>query len=63
VQAEDDAPRSLSLHPSSGATIRRLGELDIETLALMHGPAFTGDCHTALLDLADDFDRRIALLG
>jgi flavorubredoxin len=63
VQAEDDAPGSLSLHPSSGPTIRRLGELDIETLALMHGPAFTGDCHTALLDLADDFDRRIALLG
>lgn len=63
VQAEDDAPGSLSLHPSSGATVRRLGELDIETLALMHGPAFTGDCHTALLDLADDFDRRVALLG
>lgn len=63
VQAEDDAPGSLSLHPSSGATIRRLGELAIETLALMHGPAFTGDCHTALLDLADDFDRRVALLG
>jgi hypothetical protein len=29
----------------------------------MHGPAFTGDCHTALLDLASDFDRRTALLG
>ena len=35
---------SLSLHPSSGATIRRLAELDVDTLALMHGPAFTGDC-------------------
>jgi len=62
VQAEDAAPGSLSLHPSSGATIRRLAALDIDTLALMHGPAFTGDCQAALLDLATDFDRRISAL-
>lgn len=60
VEAEDAFPGSLSLHPSSGAIIRRLAELDVATLALMHGPAFTGDCHAALLDLADDFDRRTA---
>jgi hypothetical protein len=36
VRAEDDAPGSLSLHPSSAATIRRLAELDVETVALMH---------------------------
>lgn len=58
VEAEDMAPGSLSLHPSSGATIRRLAELDVATLALMHGPAFSGDCRRALLDLADDYDRR-----
>jgi flavorubredoxin len=63
VEAEDMAPGSLSLHPSSGATIRRLAELDIQTLAPMHAPAFSGDCRRALLDLADDFDRRIAALG
>ena len=63
VQAEDDAPGSLSLHPASASTVRRLAELEIETLALMHGPAFSGDCRAALLALADDFDRRIALLG
>ena len=63
VQAEDDAPGSLSLHPASAAIVRRLAALDVETLALMHGPAFTGDCHTALLDLAGDFDRRIGGLG
>ena len=63
MQAEDDAPGSLSLHPASAATVRRLAALDVETLALMHGPAFTGDCHTALLDLAGDFDRRIGALG
>ncbi len=63
VQAEDDAPGSLSLHPSSPVIIRTLAELDVETLALMHGPAFTGDCRSALLDLAGDFDRRISALG
>ena len=36
-----------------------LAELD-STLALMHGPTFTGDCRAALLDLADDYDKRIA---
>ena len=49
-----------SLAPASGATVRRLAELDIATLALMHGPAFSGDCRGALLHLADDFDKRIA---
>lgn len=63
VQAEDDDPGSLSLHPTSATTIRRLAELDIETLAPMHAPAFTGDCRAALIDLADDFDRRIAEIG
>ena len=60
VAAEDDFPGSSSLHPASGATIRRLASLAVETLAPMHGPAFTGDCRTALLDLADDFDKRVA---
>ena len=42
------------------ATLRGLADLDVDTLALMHGPAFSGDCRKALLDLADDFERRIA---
>ena len=58
--AAEDIFRSSSLAPSSGPTVRRLADLDIATLALMHGPAFTGDCRGALLDLADDFDKRIA---
>jgi flavorubredoxin len=61
VQAEDEMPGSLSLHPSSGATCRRLAELEIDTLAPMHAPAYTGDCRTALIDLAADFDRRMAM--
>ncbi len=59
AQAEDIF-RSSSLAPSSGATVRRLADLDVSALALMHGPTFSGDCRTALLDLADDFDKRIA---
>jgi len=58
--AAEDVFHSCSLAPNSGATVRSLADLDIATLALMHGPAFSGDCRTALLDLADDFDRRIA---
>jgi hypothetical protein len=41
-----------------GATIRRLSGLNPRTLALMHGPSFTGDGAGALRDLADDYDRR-----
>jgi flavorubredoxin len=56
----EDIFHSSSLAPSSGATVRRLAELDVSALALMHGPTFTGDCRGALLDLANDFDKRIA---
>jgi len=58
--AAEDIFHSCSLAPASSATVRRLADLDISTLALMHGPAFTGDCRAALLDLADDFDKRVA---
>lgn len=60
IAAEDDAPGSLSLHPSTGSIIRRLADLNVATLAPMHGSAFTGDCTTALIDIADDIDKRIA---
>lgn len=59
VAAEDSFPGSSSLHPATGSMIRSLAALDVHTLAPMHGPAFTGDCRVALLDLADDFDKRI----
>ncbi|MEY2426302.1 MAG: hypothetical protein QOI61_1874 [Actinomycetota bacterium] len=48
------------LSPQSGATVRKLAELDVATLAVMHGPTYSGDCKAALLALADDYDRRIA---
>jgi flavorubredoxin len=57
--AKDDYG-SWSLRPDSAAIVRQLAELDVSTLALMHGPAFTGDCPAALRDLADALDTRIA---
>jgi len=43
-----------------GATIRRLSNLEPHTLALMHGPSFTGNGAAALRALADDYDRRVS---
>ncbi|WP_166038778.1 MBL fold metallo-hydrolase [Sphingosinicella sp. YJ22] len=58
--AAEDLFRFSSLHPEMAATIRRLAPLAPTTLALMHGPAFAGDCAAALEALADDYDRRTA---
>jgi hypothetical protein len=58
VHAEDIFQAS-SLAPSSGATVRRLAALAPTTLALMHGPSFSGDGAAALGALADDYDRRV----
>jgi flavorubredoxin len=59
AMAAEDLFRASSLAPSSAGTVRRLAELSVQTLALMHGPAFTGDCREALHGLADDYDRRV----
>jgi flavorubredoxin len=55
----EDLFRSSSLHPTTGATMRRLAALSPSTLALMHGPSFAGDGAAALRALADDYDRRV----
>ncbi len=46
------------LNPDMGTTIRTLAELSPRTLALMHGPSFSGDGGAALRALADEYDRR-----
>lgn len=58
IAGEDIAGYS-ALNPAMGATLRKLAELKPRTLALMHGPAYTGDGAAALLALADDYDRRM----
>jgi flavorubredoxin len=57
--AAEDLFHYSSLNPGMGATIRRLAGLSPRTLALMHGPSFTGDGAAALRALADDYDRRV----
>lgn len=61
IAAEDGMP-SMALHPDTAATIRRLASFAPTSLALMHGPVFTGDCAAALAALAVDADRRISRL-
>jgi flavorubredoxin len=61
--AAEDLFQYSSLNPSMGATIRALAQLSPRTLALMHGPAFSGDGARALHALADDYDRRALRRG
>ncbi|HJQ46144.1 MAG TPA: hypothetical protein VJ870_07460 [Amycolatopsis sp.] len=58
--AAEDATRASAITPASGSTVRGLATWQPRTLALMHGPAFTGDCVGAVNALADDYDRRMA---
>jgi flavorubredoxin len=57
--AAEDLFKYSSLNPGMGTTIRGLANLAPRTLALMHGPSFTGDGAAALRALADDYDRRV----
>jgi flavorubredoxin len=56
----EDLFGATALTPDTAPTIRRLADLEPRTLALMHGPAYAGDCRQALLDLADAYDARLA---
>jgi len=58
--AAEDIFRYSTLNPAMGRTLRRLAGLAPRTLALMHGPSFTGDGAGALTTLADEYDRRIS---
>ena len=55
----EDIFGATALTPDTAPTIRRLAELEPRTLALMHGPAYAGDCRQALLDLADAYEARV----
>lgn len=58
AMSAEDAFGGTALTSTTAPTIRRLAELRPRTLALMHGPAFAGDCRQALLDLADSYEAR-----
>jgi flavorubredoxin len=58
--AAEDIFQYSSLSPGMGTTLRSLSALAPRTLALMHGPSFSGDASAALHALADEYDRRVA---
>jgi flavorubredoxin len=57
IVAEDMFKYS-ALAPGMGSTIRALAKIVPKTIALMHGPSFSGDGAAALNALADDYDWR-----
>lgn len=57
--ALEDMMSATALTPRTAPTIRRLADLRPSTLALMHGPSFSGDGASALLALADDYQARL----
>jgi flavorubredoxin len=48
-----------SLTPALVPTVNRLADLEPTTLALMHGPSFTGDCAEQLRRLGSAYDARL----
>jgi len=54
--AAEVAFRSSSLAPDTADQIRRLGDLDPTTLAIMHGSSFSGNGRQALYDLAAAYE-------
>jgi flavorubredoxin len=47
-----------SLGPAVPATYRRLADLEPQTLAVMHGSSYNGDCPALLRTLADVYEQR-----
>ncbi len=57
VQAEE-LFRQTSLGPAVPETYRRLADLEPQTLAVMHGSSYNGDCAGLLRRLADMYEER-----
>lgn len=55
--AGEEVFHATSLGPLSAPTLRRLAELEPRTLALMHGPSYSGDGAAALRGLADAYEQ------
>ena len=58
--AAEDLFKYSALNPAMGMTIRSLAKFAPRTLAIMHGPSFSGDGAAALRALADEYDRRVS---
>ena len=57
--AAEDLYLATALTPNTGPTMRRLADLEPRTLALMHGPTYSGDATGMLQALADAYDGRL----
>ena len=57
ARAAEEGFHATCLTPQTAPTIRKLAALSPVTLALMHGPAYEGDCRQALHDLADVYEE------
>jgi flavorubredoxin len=55
--AAEEIFRGSSMAPHTAATLRSLGDLNPTTLALMHGPSFSGDGKQAFYDLATAYEQ------
>jgi flavorubredoxin len=60
AMAAEDMFHGTALAPTTGATLRGLGDLSPTTLALMHGSSYAGDGQAALNALADRYDTLVA---
>ncbi len=59
IAAENAFP-SAAITPLGAPTLRRLGSLGAQTMALMHAPAYHGDVARACEALALDYEARLA---
>lgn len=57
--AAEDMFKATSLTPQTAPTLCRLAALQPALLALMHGPAYRGDCERALQALANAYAERL----
>ena len=55
--AAEEMFRGSSMAPHTAATLRSLGDLNPTTLALMHGPSFSGNGKRAFYDLATAYEQ------
>ena len=55
--AAEEIFRASSMAPHTASTLRSLGDLNPTTLALMHGPSFSGDGKRAFYDLAAAYEQ------
>lgn len=56
----EEAFRPSTLAPQTGAVLRRLGDLQPSTLAVMHGSSFQGDGRRVFHDMADAYEALAA---